>query len=197
MMKKSVFYISFLCLFLIGFSSFGQERKVLEKKKEELKKEIKQMENLLFKAKKEKGNALDDLNDLSQKINVRERLIETISLETKQLSKEIKTNEKQLKDYNNQLKKLKKEYADMVVKTHKSKSQQSKTMFLLSSKSFYQAYKRLKYMQQYNDYRKKQGEDLIVKANEIKIFNDSLIQKNDDEIYRIFHLPILVSTYPF
>ncbi len=177
MMKKSVFYISFLCLFLIGFSSFGQERKVLEKKKEELKKEIKQMENLLFKAKKEKGNALDDLNDLSQKINVRERLIETISLETKQLSKEIKTNEKQLKDYNNQLKKLKKEYADMVVKTHKSKSQQSKTMFLLSSKSFYQAYKRLKYMQQYNDYRKKQGEDLIVKANEIKTFNDSLVRK--------------------
>ena len=176
-MKKTVFYISFLYLFLIGFSSFSQERKVLEKKKKEIKKEIKQIENLLFKAKKEKGNALDDLKDLSQKINARQRLIETISLETVQLSKEIKANEKQLKDYNSQLKKLKKEYADMVVKTHKSKSQQSKTMFLLSSKSFYQAYKRLKYMQQYNDYRKKQGEDLIVKTTEIKKFNDSLIQK--------------------
>jgi septal ring factor EnvC (AmiA/AmiB activator) len=65
----------------------------------------------------------------------------------------------------------------MVVKTNKNRSQQSKTLFLLSSESFYQAYKRLKYMQQYNDFRKKQGENIIVKSNEIKKFNDSLIQK--------------------
>ncbi len=176
-MKKTLFYISFLCLFLVSFSSFSQERKVLEKKHKKLKKEMKQINNLLFKATKKKGNALDDLKDLNQKINVRERLIETIELETHQLSKEIKSNEKQLKKNNSELRKLKKEYSDMVVKTHKSKSQQNKTMFLLSSKSFYQAYKRLKYMQQYADYRKKQGEEIIIKSNEIKSFNDSLIQK--------------------
>lgn len=176
-MKSSVFYISFLCLFFIGFSSFGQNRKELENKRKRLKKEIVKVNNLLIKAKKKKSNALDDLKDLNQKISVREHLIETIELEAKSLEKEIKTNEKQLKEYNDQLKKLKKEYADMVVKTHKSKSQQSKTMFLLSSKSFYQAYKRLKYMQQYNDYRKKQGEEIIIKTKEIKQLNDSLTQR--------------------
>ncbi|CAM1350104.1 murein hydrolase activator EnvC family protein [Tenacibaculum insulae] len=176
-MNKTVLYISFLCLFLAGFSSFSQERKTLEKKHKKLTNEIKQINNLLFKAKKEKGNVLEDLKDLNQKIDTRAQLIEVIELETKKLSKEIKANEKQLANYNDQLKKLKKEYADMVVKTHKSKSQQSKTMFLLSSESFYQAYKRLKYMQQYNDYRKKQGEDIVVRTTEIKHFNDSLIQK--------------------
>lgn len=176
-MKSSVFYISFLCLFFIGFSSFGQTRKELEKKGKKLKKEIVQINNLLIKTKKKKSNALDDLKDLNQKINVRERLIETIELEVKSLEKEITTNEKQLKEYNDQLKKLKEEYADMVVKTHKSKSQQSKTMFLLSSKSFYQAYKRLKYMQQYNDYRKKQGEEIIIKTKEVEQLNDSLTQR--------------------
>lgn len=176
-MKKTVFYILFLSATLVSFSSFGQERKTLEKKHEKLKNEIKQINTLLFKAKKQKGNALDDLKDLSQKINTRERLIKVIELETKKLSKEIELNEKQLETYNEQLKKLKKEYSDMVVKTHKSKSQQSKTMFLLSSKSFYQAYKRLKYMQQYNDYRKKQGEDIIVKSDEIKKINTALVQK--------------------
>lgn len=176
-MKKIVFYISFLSLILISFSSFGQERKKLEKKHKKIKNEIKQINNLLFKAKKEKGNALDDLKDLSQKISARERLIETIRLETKQLSKEIETNEQQLEKNNDELKKLKKDYSDMVVKTNKNRSQQSKTLFLLSSESFYQAYKRLKYMQQYNDYRKKQGENIIAKSTEIKKFNDSLIQK--------------------
>jgi len=51
---------------------------------------------------------------------------------------------------------------------------QSKTMFLLSSENFYQAYKRIKYMQQYNDFRKKQGEEIIVKTKQIEKLNDSL-----------------------
>ncbi|MCF2874801.1 MULTISPECIES: murein hydrolase activator EnvC family protein [unclassified Tenacibaculum] len=177
MKKHTLFTLSFLCLFLASFSSFGQSRKALENKRKKLKNEIKQVNTLLIKTVKKKSNALDDLKDLSQKINARERLIETIELEAKLLSKEIDNNEKQLKDYNNQLKNLKKEYADMVVKTHKSKSQQSKTMFLLSSESFYQAYKRIKYMQQYSDYRKKQGEEIIVKTKDIQKLNDSLIER--------------------
>ncbi|WBX73714.1 hypothetical protein PG913_00145 [Tenacibaculum pacificus] len=137
----------------------------------------------MFETKKEKGNALDDLKDLTQKIDTRERLIKVIELESKKISKEISANQKQLKTYNKQLKSLKKEYADMVVKTYKSKSQQSKAMFLLSSESFHQAYKRLKYMEQYNDYRKKQGEAIIIKSDEIKKVNNALIQKKKRKNY--------------
>ncbi|MGG6229741.1 murein hydrolase activator EnvC family protein [Tenacibaculum sp. SDUM215027] len=181
-MKYPVFYISFLCLFFVGISSFGQSRKELENRRKKLKNEIEQVNNLLFKAKKKKSSALDDLKDLNQKIDVRERLIETIELETKLLSKEINSNERQLKKYNDELENLKNDYRDMVVKSYKSKSQQSKTMFLLSSESFYQAYKRLKYMQQYKDFRKKQGEEIMVKAKDVKQLNDSLTaQKKSKE----------------
>lgn len=177
-MKKSLFYISFLCLFLANsFSSYTQTRKELEKRRFNIKKEIKQVNTLLFKTKNKKSNALDDLKDINQKISIRERLIETIELETETLDKEIEKNKKQLDNYNNQLVKLKKDYADMVVKTHKSKSLQSKTMFLLSSQSFYQAYKRLKYMEQYNNFRKKQGEEIIVKTKDIEKLNDSLLTR--------------------
>lgn len=173
-MKHTVYYI-FLCLFFIGLSSFGQSRKELENKRKKLQNEIQQVNSLIIKTNKKKSNALDDLKDLSQKITVRERLIETIELESKALSLEIRSNEKELKKYNDELAKLKADYADMVVKSYKSKSQQSKTMFLLSSESFYQAYKRLKYMQQYSDFRRKQGEEIVVKAKEIEQLNDSLI----------------------
>lgn len=181
-MKYPVFCISFLCLFFVGISSFAQSRKELENRRKKLKNEIEQVNNLLFKAKKKKSSALDDLKDLNQKIDVRERLIETIELETKLLSKEINSNERQLKKYNDELENLKNDYRDMVVKSYKSKSQQSKTMFLLSSESFYQAYKRLKYMQQYKDFRKKQGEEIMVKAKDVKQLNDSLTaQKKSKE----------------
>ncbi|MGG8495855.1 murein hydrolase activator EnvC family protein [Tenacibaculum sp. TC6] len=181
-MKKFHFCSIIVCAFLLSLSSFSQTRKELEKKRSELKKEIEQVNSLLFKTKKQKSNALDDLKDLNQKISIRERLIETIELEAKELDKEIKKNKKQLDNYNKELKTLKESYSDMVVKTHKSKSLQSKTMFLLSSESFYQAYKRVKYMQQYNDFRKQQGEEIIVKTKEVEKLNDSLLDRKKIKI---------------
>ncbi|MFL0085835.1 murein hydrolase activator EnvC family protein [Tenacibaculum maritimum] len=176
MTKKT--HISFLIIIcLISFSSFSQTRRQLENKRKKLNNEIKKVNSLLFKTKKEKTNALDDLKDLNQKISVRERLIETINLESQELLKEINTNKKQLDKYHEELTNLKADYAYMVLKSYKSKSQQSKTMFLLSSKSFYQAYKRLQYMKQYTDFRKKQGEEIIIKTAFVEKLNDSLSER--------------------
>ena len=63
----------------------------------------------------------------------------------------------------------------MIFKSYRSKSQQSRMMFLLSSQNFYQAYKRLEYMKQYTSFRKKQGEEIIVQTTVIKGLKDSLL----------------------
>ncbi|WP_369048264.1 murein hydrolase activator EnvC [Tenacibaculum sp. UWU-22] len=171
-------HIAYTFIFLfVGFSAFTQTRKELEKKRKELKTEITKVNKLLFETKKKKSNALDDLNDLNKKISVREQFIKTINLETNALQKEINTNKKQLDLLQKQLTKLKADYADMIFKSYKSKSQQSKTMFLLSSSNFYQAYKRLQYMNQYTAFRKKQGEEIGEKTKKIQHLNDSLFLK--------------------
>lgn len=162
-------------------SAHGQSRKELEKRRKKLNKEIKKINNLLFETNKEKTNALDDLKDLSQKITVRERLIETIELENETLSKEIALNEKKIEQNNLELANLKADYAAMVFKSYKSKSQQSKTMFLLSSENFLQAYKRIKYIEQYKSFRKKQGQRVIAKTAEIKKLNDSLTKRKNQK----------------
>ena len=95
-MKKFRFALTILSVFLISFSSFSQSRKQLEKKRSNLKKEIKKVNSLLIETKKRKSNALDDLKDLTQKISIRERLIETITLENDLLNKEIKKNQKEI-----------------------------------------------------------------------------------------------------
>ncbi len=178
---KRLLYISFFSFLFLGVSLQGQSRKDLEKRRKKLNKEIKKINNLLFETKKEKTDALDDLKDLSQKITVRERLIETIELETEELNKEIAQNEKKITANNLELTNLKDDYAAMVFKSYKSKSQQSKTMFLLSSENFLQAYKRIKYIEQYKSFRKKQGERVIEKTKEIKRLNDSLNQKKNQK----------------
>ncbi|CAM1342168.1 murein hydrolase activator EnvC family protein [Tenacibaculum amylolyticum] len=178
---KQLFYISLLSFLFLGVSVDGQNRKQLEKRRKKLNSEIKKINNLLFKTNKEKTNALDDLKDLSQKITVRERLIETIELENEELSKEIKQNEKIISKNNAELAKMKADYAEMVFKSYKSKSQESKTMFLLSSENFLQAYKRIKYIEQYKKFRKKQGERVIAKTKQIELLNDSLTKKKNQK----------------
>jgi septal ring factor EnvC (AmiA/AmiB activator) len=162
---------------MIGFSAIAQKktRKQLETERKKLKIEIRKVNKLLFDTQKKEKNALNDLKDINQKIRVRNRLIETINLEGKALSREIKVNEKEIEKLTKKLEALKADYADMIFKSYKSKSQQSRTMFLLSSKNFYQAYKRLQYMKQYTAFRKKQGIAIDSQTIIVKQLNDSLI----------------------
>ena len=173
-MKTVQFYILLLLVFLMSLSAFSQSRKQLENQRKKYKSEIIKLNRLLFDEVKKEKNALEDLKDINQKIDVRNKLIKTINLEAKILSNEIKTNERKIEKLNKNLAALKADYAEMIYKSYKSKSQQSKTMFLLSSQNFYQAYKRLEYMKQYTQFRKKQGEEIEVQTDVIKQLNDSL-----------------------
>ena len=48
-------------------------------------------------------------------------------------------------------------------------------MFLFSSESFYQAYKRFQYLKQYTAYRKKQGEQITQKTQTLQALNKTLL----------------------
>lgn len=174
-MSISKFHISVIFIFLMIFSAFSQTKKELENQRKKYKAEIANLNRLLFKEVKKEKNALEDLRDLNRKIEVRNKLINTINLEAKLLSNSISKNKKKLNTLNKNLEALKADYAEMIYKSYKSKSQQSRAMFLLSSQNFYQAYKRLEYMKQYTKFRKKQGEEIVIQKTTIEKLNDSLL----------------------
>ena len=174
-MKSSHFYISILLFLLSVFSVFGQTRKQLETQRKKLNKEIKQINTLLFNEQKKEKNVLEDLKDINKKIEVRTQLIFTINSEAAILSKEISENEVELQHLNKKLVALKKDYSAMIFKSYKSKSQQSRMMFILSSQSFYQAYKRLEYLKQYTSFRKNQGKEIVNQTSVVQKMNDSLL----------------------
>lgn len=174
-MKFIKYYLLLIFVFFLNFSVFSQTKKQLENQRKKYRSEIVKLNRLLFNEEKKEKNALEALKDINQKIDVRNKLINTINLEAKLLNNNIKTNEKKITKLEKELKALKADYAEMIYKSYKSKSQQSKLMFLLSSKNFYQAYKRLEYTKQYTKFRKKQGEAIVVQTNFIKKLNDSLV----------------------
>jgi septal ring factor EnvC (AmiA/AmiB activator) len=174
-MNNKKFYILFLSVFLMSLSVFSQTKRELENQRKRYKSEIVKLNRFIFNEKKKEKNALEDLRDIKQKIDVRNKLISTINLEAKFLSKEIKTNETKLKKLKKNIFDLKADYSEMIYRSYKSKSQQSRTMFLLSSQNFYQAYKRLGYMKQYTSFRKKQGAEIVLQTNFIEKIKDSLV----------------------
>lgn len=156
---------------LLGFLAIGPQgfsqtkaQKALEAKKRVLEKEIKDMNRLLSVKKSERGAVLEDLETANKKIKVREQLIRLTNQQANLLSRQIEANQQEVKEQQKALRDLKKEYAQMIQKSYLHSAQENRLLFLLSSKNFYMAYKRLQYLKQYQAYRKKQGEGIAVQT---------------------------------
>lgn len=175
-LKQLIYIIGAL---LISVSSFSQSTKQqqLEEQRRRLKAQIEEMKMLLAGTKIKERSVLDEVETLNSQISTRQNLIKITNQQANLLTREINANLKKMGSYRDELKVLKEDYAKMVVKSYKSKSQNSKIMFLLSSTDFMQAYKRLQYMKQYNEHRKEQAEQIQKRTEELQALNKSLIER--------------------
>lgn len=173
------YIIFFFLAFCVSLNCFSQssEQKALEAKRARLQKEIKEMNRLLFAEKKEKGNVLEQMDDLDRKINIKQELIRVTNQQSNLLNRQINANVRSIGKLREDLELLKNEYAELIQKSYQNKSQENRLMFLLSSQNFFQAFKRLQYMEQYTKFRKKQGEDIIEKTNKLADLNSDLVEQ--------------------
>lgn len=183
MMKNSYYiYLVIGFVWLISLSGFSQSKKDLEQKKKELQKEIKLTNQMIEETKKNKQLSLIQLVTLNKKINIREQLISTITDEVSLIEKQIQEKTEEIESLKNDLSKLKQEYARMIYFAYKNQSTYNRLMFILSSKDFNQAYYRLKYLQQYSDYRIKQADLILAKQNELTIKLKELQDKRNEKL---------------
>ena len=124
---------------------------------------------------------LSEVEDINQRIKAQQKLIRVTNQQANLLTRKINENLTQISLLRNELQKLKEDYAAMVQKSYKSKSQQSRVLFLLSSKDFLQAYKRVQYMKQYANHRKKQGESIKNKTVLLQQLNVDLIAQRKEK----------------
>ena len=178
-MRCKLQYVFFIFLLIFSFDVSAQKtkRQILEARRIQNKKDQIYINALLSNTKRKEKNLLNELKDLKAKIKSRENLISAITKESKELANEIYLNQLQINKNKRNLELLKKNYGDMIFQSYKSKSQNSRIMFLLSSENFYQGYKRFQYMKQYASFRKKQGEEIQVKIAELEVLIDTLLHK--------------------
>jgi septal ring factor EnvC (AmiA/AmiB activator) len=163
-------------------SAQSSKRKRLEARRVQLQKDKVYINALLSNTKRREKNVMIELNDLKDKIRTRENLIKAMTGESNELGNEIYLNQLEINRNTRELKALKEDYGEMIFKSYKSRSQNSRIMFLLSSSNFLQAYKRFQYMKQYTAFRKTQGEKIQLKMSELQVLTDSLqVKKNQKE----------------
>ena len=150
----------FLLVVLFGgilLDTSAQSKKSLQNKKIKLQKEINYTNKLLKETEKTKKSSLNQLQQLNKKISSRQKLIQTIEQEIEFLNDSINLQLATVDSLENNLTELKAEYADMIRKAYRNRSDYNKLMFLFSADNFNQAYKRLNYFQQYARFRQEQA----------------------------------------
>ncbi|KAF2514038.1 peptidoglycan DD-metalloendopeptidase family protein [Flavobacterium zhairuonense] len=172
-MHKFLLSLIFICATTFTWAQDSQQEK-LEQRKAQIQQEIRDNEKMLQSVKKQEKSAVNVYMIQANKIKLKEKLINTTAKQERILSNDMYINQVQVNKLKKELTVLKADYAKMILKSYKSRSEQSRAMFILSSESFLQAYKRAQYLKQYTNYRKNQGLEIQSKTAQLVDFNAKL-----------------------
>lgn len=150
-----------ICFFLaLGQTVWAQSSAQLKKQREALTREINLLNKSLQSTSNDRALSLKQVNALNAQLNLRAKKISTITNEVAIIEREIRENTKNIRELESQLSELRKDYAKMVQFAYRNKGGYGKLMFIFASDDFNQAYKRLKYLQQFSESRKKQAQEI-------------------------------------
>ena len=187
-MKRNLNIILLFFLSFFSFLSFSQNKQQLKEQKNIVEKEISFTVNLLEKTKANKKNSLKYLKVLDSKINNEDKLLKIMNMEVNLLKKQIVIAQNkinfsvsEIKRIEEDITKLKDEYASMLYSLQKNRSSKNNLIFIVSSSTFNQAYKRVLYLKQYSQSR-------IKHFTKINITQDSLAVENANLAIQIIQL---------
>jgi septal ring factor EnvC (AmiA/AmiB activator) len=144
--------------------SYQAQKKVdtnkLKQKEKELQKKIENTKNLIKLTRNSEQLTIAEIAILNNQIAYREQLLANITFQMRKLEEEIEATKLQIIQIENSLNVLKAEYIKMLQYAYKTRHNEYDILYILSSESYSEAYYRMKYIEQYADYRIKQVEKI-------------------------------------
>jgi murein hydrolase activator len=156
MLKKHLLIILFVAGIMPGVYAQGSDKSDLEKERQEIQNELKQMQDMYANVKGKTKLSLRQLSILKKKISLQERYINSINKELKMIDDDIYLSNLEIYRLQRQLDTLKAQYARTIVYAYKNRSSYDYVNFIFSANSFNDAIKRVSYLKSYRAYREKQ-----------------------------------------
>ena len=160
--------IILLLIVLTSSSLSSQTKQDLENQKKQIQEDIKKIELKLKTNSKQKKLIVSNAEDINYKIKLQQNLINNINSQLNLILREIDRNENRLSDLKQRELILKDELSKMLLSAYKKKSNLNKLMFVFSSTSFQQAYKRIQYFKQYANFQNKTLSKIKINSDDIK-----------------------------
>ncbi|HHJ10318.1 MAG TPA: hypothetical protein ENK25_05430 [Bacteroidetes bacterium] len=178
--------ILFLCalLFLSFFSGMGQKSlQDLKKRQDELTKEISETAKALEFTKKMRVKTINQLYLLNRQIKKRKLLIDEYNNEIQIIDKKIRNNEQEIDSIQKRISQMKDDYTEIIRKYYLIYKYKGNLIgYIISANNVNQAYKRLKYYQQYMEYGHKIFNELKDAEEKIKKENENLENNRVNEL---------------
>ena len=165
---KSVFS---LCIFLyVGFLFAQQpyDKDDLRNQSRALTQQIAELNKSLNENRSVSNQSLLYIKNLDDKIRAQAQLVSVTTKERKVLEDEIYLSQLEINKLRRELEELKKEYKNVLINAYKNKGMQNKMLFILSSKSFTEAFRRIKYLERYSGFQGEKSEEISEKTKAIE-----------------------------
>ncbi len=143
-------------LFSVPAWAQQRNRQALEREKKQNLERISEIRSVLKKTTSEKQVNVGQLKALNQQIKVQSEQIDLLNEDLKLTTSEISELRQAREKLNGDLEKLKKEYADMVVRADRRRQQLNPLGFLFAADNFNQLIARYRYLKQYSNARQGQ-----------------------------------------
>lgn len=167
------FLLTFLLIIFLKNECYGQKSVQIQHEQKKIRKEIELIEELINETKEKKNKTSNELKILNRKIELRTEYIKNLNKELLEIETNIFENTKLIGSLENDLINIKKEYARLIYNAYKNRDRENYLLYILSSNSFNQAYKRIKYIQLYMAYKKRQ-------VNLIRAYEKVIRKKNEE-----------------
>lgn len=177
-MKKLLFV--FLLVLTTGLQA--QTKEELQRQKVLLQDQIDLASELLLKTKSTKEASLSELQTLNQKIEARNKLIRTMDRQIRSIDREVANKAKEIETLEARVDSLKSDYADLIKLAQRQQKPRDQILFILSSKSFAQAAKRMQYFKDMAAYREQQVQQIAIAQETLAREREALIAKKAEKI---------------
>lgn len=155
-MKQFFFAFLLLLTATAGQAQTAQDKAKLERERQAIQSELKEIQGVYNKVKGEKKETLGQLTLLQRKMALQNQYVTNINKEVKIVTDEIYLSNLEINRLKRQRDTLKEQYSRSVVYAYKNKSTYDYLNFIFSANNFNDALKRVSYLKAYRNYREQQ-----------------------------------------
>ena len=166
-MKRILHTILALCISLLTYGQTNPKVKEMTNQRAKIEQEISESQRLLTSAKKDIDGQLAQLSALTAQIKKQQQYVDRLNADVRAIDKEMKSIEEQLTTLRLELERRREHYSKALQLMANKNSFENRLMFLLSADTFNQMVRRMRYLREYSEFQRKQGEQLVQQQKEL------------------------------